>query len=122
MVLRFGIPLPLMVAWQTFKMKQPAAPGEQIAAAIAIRFTIRPGRTRKIPFILAWDFPVTEFAPGINYYRRYTDFFGRTGNNAWSVARTAFKHNELVEGEDSGLAGADLKPRGLAKLVQDGAL
>ncbi|MCP2728746.1 GH116 family glycosyl hydrolase [Limnofasciculus baicalensis] len=73
----------------------PAAPGEQIAAAIALRFTIRPGKTRKIPFILAWDFPVTEFAPGINYYRRYTDFFGRTGNNAWSVVRTAIKHNEL---------------------------
>ncbi|HAG79935.1 MAG TPA: bile acid beta-glucosidase, partial [Cyanobacteria bacterium UBA12227] len=67
---------------------------EQVAAAIAIRFTIRPGRTRKIPFILAWDFPVTEFASGINYYRRYTDFFGRTGNNSWSMVRTAIKHNE----------------------------
>ncbi len=72
----------------------PAEPGEQVAAAIAIRFTIRPGRTRKIPFILAWDFPVTEFASGINYYRRYTDFFGRTGNNSWSMVRTAIKHNE----------------------------
>ncbi len=73
----------------------PAAPGEQIAAAIAVRFTIRPGRTRKIPFILTWDFPVTEFTPGVNYYRRYTDFFGRTGNNAWSIVRTALKHSEL---------------------------
>ena len=73
----------------------PAAPGEQIAAAIAVRFTIRPGRTRKIPFILTWDFPITEFTPGVNYYRRYTDFFGRTGNNAWSILRTALKHSEL---------------------------
>ncbi|HEY9730032.1 MAG TPA: GH116 family glycosyl hydrolase [Chroococcales cyanobacterium] len=73
----------------------PAEPGEQIAASIAVRFTIRPGRTRKIPFILAWDFPVTEFSPSVNYYRRYTDFFGRTGHNAWSVVRTALKHNEL---------------------------
>ena len=73
----------------------PAEPGEQIAAAITIRFTIRPGRTRKIPFILAWDFPVTEFGQGVSYYRRYTDFFGRTGNNAWSIVRTALKHNEL---------------------------
>ena len=73
----------------------PAAPGEQIAAAIAIRFTVRPGRTRKIPFILAWDFPITEFASGVNYYRRYTDFFGRTGNNAWTVIRTALKHSDL---------------------------
>jgi non-lysosomal glucosylceramidase len=73
----------------------PAAPGEQLGAAIAVRFTIRPGKTRKIPFILAWDFPVTEFAPGINYYRRYTDFFGRNGNNAWSIVRTSLKHDEL---------------------------
>lgn len=90
--------------WRTFATdgsladvqdETPAAPGEQIAAAIALRFTIRPGKTRKIPFILAWDFPVTEFSPGINYFRRYTDFFGRTGNNAWSIVRTALKHSEL---------------------------
>jgi non-lysosomal glucosylceramidase len=73
----------------------PAAPGEQIAVAMAIRFTLRPGKTRKIPFILAWDFPVTEFAQGINYYRRYTDFFGRTGKNAWTVVRTALKHSDM---------------------------
>ena len=73
----------------------PAEPGEQIAAAIAIRLTLRPGKTRKIPFILAWDFPITEFAEGVNYYRRYTDFFGRTGNNAWTVVRTALKHSDL---------------------------
>ena len=73
----------------------PAEPGEQIAAAIAIRFTLRPGKTRKIPFILAWDFPVTQFAPDVNYFRRYTDFFGRTGNNAWSIVRTALKHDDM---------------------------
>ena len=73
----------------------PADPGEQIAGAIAIRFTVRPGRTRTIPFILAWDFPITQFAAGVNYYRRYTDFFGRTGNNAWSIVRTALKHDDL---------------------------
>ncbi|MGF1478673.1 MAG: GH116 family glycosyl hydrolase [Cyanophyceae cyanobacterium] len=73
----------------------PAAPVEQIAAAIALRLTIRPGKTRKIPFILAWDFPITEFAPGVQYYRRYTDFFGRSGQNAWSVVKTALKHSDL---------------------------
>ncbi|MEQ8995342.1 MAG: GH116 family glycosyl hydrolase [Coleofasciculus sp. B1-GNL1-01] len=73
----------------------PAEPGEQIAGAIAVRVRLRPGRTRKIPFILAWDFPVTEFSAGVKYYRRYTDFFGRTGNNAWSMVRTALKHSDL---------------------------
>jgi non-lysosomal glucosylceramidase len=73
----------------------PAAPGEQIAVAMAVRFTIRPGKTRKIPFILAWDLPVTEFAEGIKYYRRYTDFFGRNGHNGWAIVRTALKHSDL---------------------------
>jgi non-lysosomal glucosylceramidase len=72
----------------------PADPGEQIACAIAVRFTVNPGKTRQIPFVLAWDLPVTEFAEGIKYYRRYTDFFGRTGNNAWSIVRTALKHSD----------------------------
>ncbi|MBZ8183221.1 GH116 family glycosyl hydrolase [Oscillatoria salina] len=78
-----------------YQDETPAEPGEQIAAAMAIRLTIRPGRTRKIPFILAWDFPITEFAPGVTYYRRHTDFFARTGNNAWTVVRTALKHSDL---------------------------
>ena len=72
----------------------PASPGEQIACAIAVRVTIKPGKTKKIPFVLAWDLPITEFAEGISYYRRYTDFFGRSGNNAWSMVRTALKHGD----------------------------
>lgn len=69
----------------------PAIEGEQIAGAIAIRFTLQPGETRTIPFVLTWDFPVTEFAAGVKYYRRYTDFFDRTGKNAWAIARTALQ-------------------------------
>ncbi|PSB33411.1 GH116 family glycosyl hydrolase [Stenomitos frigidus] len=72
----------------------PAAAGEQLGAAIAVRFTLRPGQTRHIPFVLTWDFPVTELAQGIEYFRRYTDFFGRNGCNAWSIARTALKHHQ----------------------------
>ncbi|MBE9180996.1 bile acid beta-glucosidase [Oculatella sp. LEGE 06141] len=62
---------------------------EQIGAAIAVRLTLAPGETRQIPFVVAWDLPVTEFAAGIEYYRRYTDFFGRNGRNAWTIAQTA---------------------------------
>jgi non-lysosomal glucosylceramidase len=72
----------------------PAGEGEQIGGAIAVRFKLKPGQTKKIPFILAWDFPVTEFARGVNYLRRYTDFFGRSGNNVWSMVRTALKAYE----------------------------
>ena len=72
----------------------PADPGEQIACAIAVKFTIKPGKTKEIPFTLAWDFPITEFKQGINYYRRYTDFFGRNGKNVWGMVRTALKHGD----------------------------
>ncbi|WP_375515129.1 GH116 family glycosyl hydrolase [uncultured Nostoc sp.] len=67
------------------------AEGEQLGAAIAIRFTLQPGETLEIPFVLAWDLPITEFAAGVNYYRRYTDFFGKSGNNAWAIASTALQ-------------------------------
>ena len=66
--------------------------GEQLGAAIAIRFTLAPGATQRIPFVVAWDFPVTEFAEGVNYFRRYTDFFGRTGANAQAIALTAIQN------------------------------
>ena len=84
--------------WQSFNVDgslsnylddTSAVAGEQIGAAIAIRFTLQKGETLEIPFMLAWDLPVTEFAQGINYYRRYTDFFGRSGENAWAVASTS---------------------------------
>ncbi len=78
---------------------RPAKPGQRIATAISVRTTIRPGKTRKIPFILTWDFPVTEFAAGVNYYRRYTDFFGRNGQNAWSMVRTTLKHSDTWKEE-----------------------
>ncbi|MBF2056699.1 MAG: bile acid beta-glucosidase [Cyanobacterium sp. T60_A2020_053] len=78
-----------------YQDETPAEPTEQIAGAIAIRFTIRPGKTKKIPFILSWDFPVTEFAQGINYFRRYTDFFGRNGRNVWAMIRTGLKHHDM---------------------------
>jgi non-lysosomal glucosylceramidase len=87
--------------WQTFSQNgsllnqddgTAAQPGEQIATAIAIRFTLAPGETRQIPFALAWDFPVMEFAQGVEYFKRYTDFFGRGGDNAWAIAHTALQH------------------------------
>ncbi|MBD0385341.1 MAG: bile acid beta-glucosidase, partial [Nostoc sp. C3-bin3] len=69
----------------------PVAEGEQLGAAIALRFTLQPSETLEIPFVVAWDLPITEFAAGVNYYRRYTDFFGKTGNNAWAIASTALQ-------------------------------
>jgi non-lysosomal glucosylceramidase len=86
--------------WQSFAQdgslrnyidETSAAVGEQIGVALAVRFTLQPGETLEIPFVLSWDFPVTEFASGINYCRRYTDFFGRDGKNAWAIASIALQ-------------------------------
>ncbi|NEP16570.1 MAG: bile acid beta-glucosidase [Leptolyngbya sp. SIO4C1] len=84
--------------WQTFSQTgtlpnvadtTSAAIDEQIGSAIALCFTLQPGETQEIPFVLSWDLPVTEFAAGKRAYRRYTDFFGRSGRNAWAIAQTA---------------------------------
>ncbi|MGM3308670.1 GH116 family glycosyl hydrolase [Anabaena sp. WFMT] len=86
--------------WQSFTTDgslandQDATPADEntrLGAAIAVRFTLQPGETLEIPFTLAWDFPVTEFSAGINYYRRYTDFFGRNGENAGKIATTGLQ-------------------------------
>lgn len=87
--------------WQAFAQdgsltnqgdQRPAVVGEELAAAIAVRITLAPGETETIPFVVAWDLPVTEFAQGVEYYRRYTDFFSRSGDQAGAIAATALKH------------------------------
>jgi non-lysosomal glucosylceramidase len=61
--------------------------GEKLGAAIAVRFTLRPGEKKTIPMVIAWDFPVVEFGQGAKWNRHYTDFYGTTGNNSWNIAR-----------------------------------
>ena len=70
----------------------PVGEGAQLGCAISIRFTLPPGETRQIPVVLAWDLPVTEFAQGIQRFRRYTDFFGTSGRNAKAIAREALEN------------------------------
>ncbi|KYC35972.1 bile acid beta-glucosidase [Scytonema hofmannii PCC 7110] len=94
--------------WQSFAQngslsnytdETPVTEGEQLGVALALRFTLQPGETIKLPFVLAWDFPVTEFAEGITYYRRYTDFFGVNGENAWAIATAALVEYETWQAQ-----------------------
>ncbi|HTS12028.1 MAG TPA: non-lysosomal glucosylceramidase [Candidatus Limnocylindrales bacterium] len=67
--------------------QQWTSTGEPLAGAIAVRFTLKPGEKRVIPVIVAWDFPVVEFGDGRQWNRRYTDFYGASGKNAWAIAK-----------------------------------
>ncbi len=66
--------------------------GEPLAGAIAVRFTLEPGQKRVIPMVISWDLPITEFGAGRKWNRRYTDFYGTSGLNAWAIARDGLKN------------------------------
>jgi non-lysosomal glucosylceramidase len=61
--------------------------GETLGAAIAVRFTLKPGEKRVVPMVISWDLPIVQFGSGRKWYRHYTDFYGTTGTNAWKIAK-----------------------------------
>ncbi len=68
---------------------RPSRPDEAIGAALAATLELAPGETRLVSFVLAWDLPVVEFGAGTCWYKRYTRFFGRSGDNAWAIGAEA---------------------------------
>jgi non-lysosomal glucosylceramidase len=68
---------------------------EPLAGAIAVRFTLEPGERRVVPMVIAWDLPIVEFGGGRKWNRRYTDFYGAGGLNAWAIARDGLKNASL---------------------------
>ncbi|HLF25013.1 MAG TPA: non-lysosomal glucosylceramidase [Anaerolineae bacterium] len=69
--------------------QEPSQSGESIGAALVATIELNPGETRNIPFALAWDFPITEFGSGTQWYKRYTRFYGATGREAFTIAADA---------------------------------
>ena len=66
--------------------------GETLAGAIAVRFTLQPHEKRVVPMVISWDMPLMEFGTGRKWYRRYTDFFDKSGKNALKVAAEGLTH------------------------------
>jgi non-lysosomal glucosylceramidase len=71
-----------------------ASSGEQLAGAIAVKFTLRPGEKKTIPMVLSWDLPIVQFGMGRKWLRRYTDFFGASGKHAWDIAATGLREGQ----------------------------
>jgi len=71
-----------------------ASSGEEIAGAIAVRFTLAPGEKKIVPMAVAWDLPLVQFGGGRKWVRHYTKFFGAEGTHAWQIAKTALAEDE----------------------------
>jgi len=89
--------------------------GEPLAGAIAVKFTLQAGEKKVIPMVVAWDFPVTEFGSGRKWNRRYTDFYGANGENAWAIARdglqNARKWSETIDAWQAPYINDESKPQ-----------
>lgn len=65
---------------------------EQLAGAIAVRFTLKPGEKKVVPMVIAWDLPIVQFGSGRKWYRHYTDFYGTNGTNAFQIAADGLRN------------------------------
>ena len=87
---------------------------EQLAGAIAVRFTLNPGEKRVIPMVVSWDLPIVQFGSGRKWYRHYTDFYGTSGTNALRIAREALqnaaKWSDSIDAWQSSYVNDDSKP------------
>jgi non-lysosomal glucosylceramidase len=88
--------------------------GEPLAGAVAVKFTLEPGETKIVPLVISWDLPVTEFGSGRKWNRRYTDYYGKNGENAWAIARdglqNAQKWSEAINAWQSPYVNDESKP------------
>mmetsp|Transcript_11799 Transcript_11799/g.33225 ORF Transcript_11799/g.33225 Transcript_11799/m.33225 type:complete len:1288 (-) Transcript_11799:36-3899(-) len=70
----------------------PSKPGESIGAAVCVKVRVPAGGSKEVVFALAWDQPIVRFNSGRGYYKRYTKWFGRTGQNSEPLIVEALKN------------------------------
>ena len=73
--------------------------GNNTIGAIAVKVTLAPGETRRIPIVLSWDIPIAQPASGAKWYRKYTRHFTRTGQNSWAIAQDALANRASYESQ-----------------------
>jgi len=88
--------------------------GENLAGAIAVRFTLKPGEKRVVPMVISWDLPIMEFGTGRRWYRHYTDYFDTTGKNAVKIAAEGLTHasewSDAIDAWQAPYVSDDTKP------------
>jgi len=62
------------------------------AAAVAFWTTLKPNEKVTVPFALSWDFPRMAFG-ATQWWRRYTEYVGRSADNAFALAADALAHH-----------------------------
>ena len=87
---------------------------EQLAGAIAVRFTLKPGEKKVVPMVIAWDLPIVQFGSGRKWYRHYTDFYGTNGTNAFQIAadglRNATQWSDAIDAWQTPYVNDESKP------------
>ncbi len=66
--------------------------GNNTIGGIAFKVTLAPGKSVKIPIVLAWDIPLAQPGTGAQWYREYTRTYGKTGLNSFSIANEALSN------------------------------
>jgi non-lysosomal glucosylceramidase len=68
------------------------AAGNDQTGALCITVSLEPGEKTSFPMALTWDMPVFKGEAGNDWYRKYTRFFGRDGENSWEIALEALRN------------------------------
>uniref|UniRef100_A0A803N477 Non-lysosomal glucosylceramidase n=1 Tax=Chenopodium quinoa TaxID=63459 RepID=A0A803N477_CHEQI len=77
----------------------PSKPSSCIGAAVAASTIVPSGSTRTVTFSLSWDCPEVTFSKERTYHRRYTKFYGTSGNTAADIAHDAIVDNQRWESQ-----------------------
>eukprot|EP01116_Phalansterium_solitarium_P013610 TRINITY_DN31003_c0_g1_i1.p1 TRINITY_DN31003_c0_g1~~TRINITY_DN31003_c0_g1_i1.p1 ORF type:complete len:883 (-),score=23.37 TRINITY_DN31003_c0_g1_i1:80-2728(-) len=77
----------------------PSKKGQTIGAAVCGRVVVPAGQSKEIVFSVSWDAPISRFALGTSYNKRYTQFFSNSGNEAHHIACAALARHKLWETE-----------------------
>lgn len=75
----------------------PSTEGEAIGAGLAATLMVESGKSAEVVFSLAWDMPIVHSGYGTPYKRRYSVFYGSSGEAAPSLAFDALTRYRVWE-------------------------